>query len=139
MMQRRILLALPAALAASALLSGCGLSGVRVEELPRRETKAGAKRIRQAILDTAGRLGYSVEADRRGAVTVVYKKLDRDRKPMQARYRIDYGEHWYQIHFLNSRGLSEARDEGGNRTAHRKVQQWQSQFDRHLMKELGAK
>lgn len=132
-MQRRKLFLCAPVLLAPAFLSACGISGMKIDDLPKSEVQGSKKQIREAILGYASAKGYQIEKNDGKAVTLRYPALNTARgQEFFARYRVDYGDGWYRIRFIESKGLNEEKDEQRGRIGHRKINQWQVQMDRGI-------
>ena len=142
-MQRRKLFLAAGALASAVALSACGRSGMRISELPRHEVNASAAEVRAAIHDYVRGHGFQIEREDARSITMRYPSAASSRGSTFARYRVEYGEGYYRIVFLESQGMSEDKDEYRGRTGHRKIDQWQRQMDRGIasliMKNKGRK
>lgn len=131
MQRRRLFLAASAALAAAAL-SACGRSGMPITRLPQHEVQGSAREIRAAILSFARGHGYQIEKETGRSITMRYPAASSSRgQGFFARYRVDYGQGFYRIVFVESQGMNETEGSGA-RTGHRKIDQWQRQMDRGI-------
>ena len=131
-MQRRKLFLAAGAFASAALLSACGRSGMRISELPRHEVNASAAEVRAAIHEYVRGHGFQIEREEPHSITMRYPSAASSRGNTFARYRVEYGEGFYRIVFLESQGMSEEKDASRGRTGHRKIDQWQRQMDRGI-------
>ena len=131
------LLALVAAVSASAILAGCGQ--FPVHETHSQAVSASARDIHRAILHVAKVRRYDVDRDAPGAVTLSYPPRDVARSASyQATYRVTYSNGSYQVHYVKSRGLDAkpCTSEKGTVCGSRKLQQWQQALETDIGREL---
>lgn len=138
-MKRRVLVsaALAAALACAA---GLSLAAPSAEILSVQERASGvsAARIHEAVKQAAALRKWGIKADEPGRMLLVYPTNNRSLQ-YQATVSVTYGEGFYKVEYVSSRGLNEqlnCRGRQGVVCAHRNVNRWIANLGKDLKRLL---